>query len=349
MCERLVWRRLYVTLAAVIALAAFGAALPSQTPPLDSLRSALAAARARAVADYSHIAAQTGSADQLVARLDSDETELALAGGADASMIDQLNVRITLDVSLVDRLTSDANHPALHTPGEAIVDLVRSSEDGTLQPLAIYIPSSYARERFAPLLLMLHGEQETETAVVSSPALRRLADASGVIIAAPWARGDAPVNATTVRDVDDAVSFMRSDLRVDDRRIYLGGFSTGAIDTFMIAPAHPSTWAGVLSIAGSLTNDDKQKFVDAMSKKPVYLVTGSDDPSLNVNYVRGAYSYLMSAGFDAHYYEQPGGLHSIESLQPALQRAWSDMLAASHVGMPELESPTPRPVPSLRV
>ena len=77
-------------------------------------------------------------------------------------------------------------------------------------------------------------------------------------------------------------------------------------------------------------------------------VIGSDDPLVKAQYVKGASGYLMANGVDSHYYEERGGVHSLVSLLPSLQRAWNDMLAGVHFNTPEPDNPSPLPTPSLR-
>ncbi len=335
-----------VASAAVALLVLSAAAVPNNNP--QSLRAGLQNARTLAVSHFSRIASNTGSADQIVARLDSDLTAVALVDPKDTVAFDQLSFRVALDESLVNQLVDDSAAPVSQTPGTSALRLARSSVDGTLQPLAVYLPASYDAEKSAPLILMLHGQGQTETELLSEPSLRKLADDSGAILAVPWMRGDRTFDALTGKDAYDALALLESNYKVDLRRTYLAGISLGAFDVFMLAPLHPDRWTAVLSIGGTLTNDDKDSFVKAMRGKPAFLVIGSDDPLVKVEYVRGAAAYLTANGVDCHYYEQRGGVHSLESLQVSLQRAWTDMLAGVRFSSPEVDVPSPVPTGSQR-
>jgi poly(3-hydroxybutyrate) depolymerase len=333
---------------AVIAAAALCADANPPAQNVATLRAQLNDALARAVAHYARIAAQSGFADQLVARLYADQTDVMLVNPSDETALERLRARVMLDADLVAQLAGSSTSTPFQGVGSAGIDLVRSSADKTLQPLAIYLPAGYGREKAAPLLVMLHGQQQTETGLLSEPALRSLADASGVIVAAPWLRGDTPVNSLTTGDLNDAVAFAQANYRVDRRRTYLGGVSMGAYNAFLFAASNPQDWAAVLCIAGSLRNDDKELFARAMRSKAAYLVAGSEDPVVRPEYVQSTVSYLNANGVIARLYEQPGGSHSLESLQPVLAQAWNDMLAGVHEPMEALPSPTPVPLPSIR-
>jgi poly(3-hydroxybutyrate) depolymerase len=343
----LCWVRVSVAFIAVAVASA--AANPSDNP--QTLGADLTKARTLAISNFAHIAAETGFADQIVARLDSDQTDVTLTNPNDAAALEPLLLRVGLDVSLVDQLATNSASPSGQEPSSAALRLVRSSADQTFQPLAVYLPTSYASQKIAPLVLMLHGPQQTETELISEPIVRKLADARGAIVAVPWARGDAPMNSATLADVDDALAFLQVNYRIDTHRMYLAGFSLGSLDVFTLAPHDPQRWAAVLSIGGTLTNSDKDAFARAMRSKPVFLVIGSDDRLVNVQYVREAEQYLSANGIDCHYYEQPGGVHSLASVTRALTNAWDDMFSAMHLGEEQIESPSPSPVaiPSQRV
>ncbi len=337
------WPKLWIARIALaaIAITALCAAANPPAAGVAALQAQLSAARARALSNFARIASQTGFADQIVARLDSDQAEVTQADRSDAAEMERLDVRVALDTNLVDQLISTKALQAFQQAGSAGLDLVGSSSDKTLQPLAIYLPPSYAFEKSAPLIVMLHGLQQTETELLSQPVLRKLADASGVVIVAPWLRGDSPVNSLSTSDLADALAFAQANYRIDRRHTYLGGVSMGAFNAFAFAPSNSQAWAAVLSVAGSLRNDDKDAYVRAMQMKPAFLVIGSDDPLVNAQYVQGTVSYLNSSGVEAHYYEQRGGVHSLDSLEPALARAWNDMLAGVQMHVKEIQSPSP--------
>lgn len=322
------------------------AATPNNS--LQSLRAGLQSARTLAVSHFSRIASDTGSADQIVARLDSDLTAVALTDPKDAVAFDRLSFRAALDESLVNQLIDDTAAPVSQTPGAAAIRLVRASADGTLQPLAVYLPATYDTQKSVPLILMLHAQGQTETELLSEPSLRKLADDTGAIFAVPWMRGDRAIDTVTGKDAYDALALLEANYKVDKRRTYLAGVSLGGFDVFMLAPLHPDRWTAVLSIAGTLTNDDKDGFVKAMRGKAAFLVIGSDDPLVKVEYVRGAAAYLTANGVDCHYYEERGGAHSLESLQPSLQHAWTDMLAGVRFSSGEVDIPSPVPTGSER-
>jgi predicted esterase len=84
----------------------------------------------------------------------------------------------------------------------------------------------------------------------------------------------------------------------------------------------------------------------ALQNTPVYLVVGSNDPILPVGYMKKNYDTLRASNIDAHYYEEPGGLHAVGTIKNAFGRAWRDMLGRSNSATPApavVPPSTPRP------
>ncbi|MBI4642044.1 MAG: hypothetical protein HY731_15240, partial [Candidatus Tectomicrobia bacterium] len=71
----------------------------------------------------------------------------------------------------------------------------RSEVDGTLQPYRIFIPSSYGNGQNFPLLIALHGYQDTEDAYFDEERygkgeIKGYAEEGGYLIVCPYGRGD---------------------------------------------------------------------------------------------------------------------------------------------------------------
>jgi len=335
-----------VAAAAVLALVAAGPTPPAATtsPAVDlATQARLQKVRAQVVDHAQDVAAHGASPADLLARIDADLSAVAHPD-ADMPAADRqaLDLVAQLDASLAEQLISGSYATPSGEPGATEL-VVRSSADTSAQPLALYLPASYTAKRSAPLILMLHAQGQTESELLAVPFLRALADQTGAIFAVPYARGDKEYDDTTAGDVYDALAVLRGGLNVDRRRVYLSGVSLGGFVLFMVAPLNPEQWSALLAIAGSLTNDDKQSVVRAMAGKQVFLVIGADDPSIKAQYVRGAADYLLANGVESRLYEQPHGLHTLQSLQPSVERAWRDMLAGMRNVAPDTDFPSPQP------
>jgi dienelactone hydrolase len=202
---------------------------------------------------------------------------------------------------------------------------VRSSRDGTMQPVAVYVPESYNADAAAPLILLLHGRPQSETQVLAPPYIAALANQTNAIVIAPWGRGYYDFRASS-SDVYDALDAAKRAFTIDPRREYLAGYSMGGFSVFEVAPDRPNEWAAVMSIAGALLGSDATRILSLMSKTPFYVLTGSADESIPTQYPTMTAAFLQGSGLPVSFYSQTGGNHRLITLLPILTTAWSDML-----------------------
>lgn len=229
----------------------------------------------------------------------------------------------SLDISLATQLLSGEyrSMASIRGLGET---LVRSSRDGTMQPVAVYVPSSYVPGSPAPLVVFLHGHGQAETSLLAPFYITQLAEQSGAILIAPWGHGYYDYRASQA-EVYDALQAAEQAFTIDSRQRYLAGYSMGGFSVFVVAPVHPEDWAGVMCIAGGLLGSDSRRLVTYMRTKPFYVLTGSQDEVIPTYYPTTTTAYLQAAGFEVSFYSQPGGTHRLVSLMPILTQAWSDM------------------------
>ena len=132
---------------------------------------------------------------------------------------------------------------------------IPSSADGSLQPALFYAPDSSEegeeRSERRPLLVVLHSWSVNYLDPASSPyglwAVR-----NGWVFVHPDFRGrfnrpEAAGSELAVRDVLDAVAYARERARVDSERIYLVGYSGGAMMALTMAGRYPELWAGAVA------------------------------------------------------------------------------------------------------
>jgi len=230
-----------------------------------------------------------------------------------------------LDISLATQLIDRSYRPMAAVRGLGEV-LVRSSRDGTMQPVAVYVPPSYTPGRAAPLIVMLHGHPQSETQLLASPYIAALADRTGTIVVAPWGRGYYDFR-SSASDVYDALHEAVHAFATDRHKQFLVGYSMGGFSVFEVAPNHPDEWAAVMCIAGSLLGSDSERVLARMPRTPFYILTGSADESIPSQYPTSTAAFLSAAGLDVSFYAQRGGSHRLGSLMPILTQSWNDMLS----------------------
>jgi predicted esterase len=311
------------------AAAALGAAIALVGAAPSDLRAALRTAAASYYANAGTIATVTGRAatmdyyNRLVA--DLAEQDATPPSNYDAAMF-YGNVRETarLDLSLATQLLRRSYKPMAAIRG-LDETLVRSSADGTMQPVAVYVPTTYVRGRATPLIVFLHGRGETESELLAPSFVQNLAERTGTIVVAPYGRANFDFLGSE-SDVYDALDAAKSAFTIDPRKRYLAGFSMGGFSVYRIAPQRPREWDAVMSISGSLLRPEANRVVAAFHAMPFYVLTGSLDDNIPCRISTAAAVYLRDSGIPVSYYVQPGGIHRLSSLLPILTQAWSDML-----------------------
>jgi predicted esterase len=236
---------------------------------------------------------------------------------------DYVQRKATLDMSLAHQVLSQRYQPiqSVRGLGEA---LVRSSLDGTMQPVALYVPPSYSPSHPAPLVIFLHGHPQAETSLMSPFYIAQLADTTGSIIAAPYGRGYYDFRGS-IADVYDTVTALGKAFSIDTRKRFLAGYSMGGFSVFEVAPVHPDVWSGIMCISGALLGHDAHQVTAMLSRTPFYVLTGSDDDNIPTQYPTATAIFLQGSGLPVSFYSQPHGTHRIVTLLPIFTQAWTDM------------------------
>jgi dipeptidyl aminopeptidase/acylaminoacyl peptidase len=123
---------------------------------------------------------------------------------------------------------------------------IRSSADGKQQH-ALWYDSGASQRR--PLLVVLHSWSADYRQNLAIPFARFAIDNDWVFIhpdfRGPNMKPEAAASDVAVQDVLDAVAFARDRTAVDEERIYLVGYSGGAMKALVMAGRHPELWAAV--------------------------------------------------------------------------------------------------------
>jgi poly(3-hydroxybutyrate) depolymerase len=190
---------------------------------------------------------------------------------------------------------------------------------------ALFVPSTYAKEKKTPLVIALHGLGSNPKQIMLYPGLTDQAEKYGFIVAAPmgyssrgWygqpipkklANKADPENmpALSEKDVMNVLAIVRKDFTIDDQRIYLMGHSMGGGGTWHLAIKHPDIWAGLGPIAPAIF----QPATDVAKIKhiPVILVQGDEDKLVPVAWARSWADEMKKREMTYDYIEVAGGGH----------------------------------------
>ncbi|WP_242597109.1 alpha/beta hydrolase family protein [Billgrantia sulfidoxydans] len=124
---------------------------------------------------------------------------------------------------------------------------IPASADEYEQPALFYAPDGGEKR---PLLLVLHSWSTDYLQNIDIP-LAQFAVANDWAFMHPDFRGpndghpESTASDLVISDMEDALEYARENARVDESRIYLLGYSGGAMNALHLASRHPDTFAGV--------------------------------------------------------------------------------------------------------
>jgi dipeptidyl aminopeptidase/acylaminoacyl peptidase len=155
-----------------------------------------------------------------------------------------------IPIPLSKQYQSFSSLPSSVTWGKTVPQVktirIRSSADGSLQP-ALYYDSGSDKKK--PLLVALHSWSDNYTQRVSVPYGVWCVSNDWVLIHPDYRgvfnRSDATGSDLAVQDIVDAVNYARKNANIDASRIYLMGFSGGAMMSLIMAGRYPEMWTAV--------------------------------------------------------------------------------------------------------
>jgi len=126
----------------------------------------------------------------------------------------------------------------------------------------------------------------------------------------------------------DLIQHVRSLYPVDPNRVFLAGLSNGAIGAYLTAMFNPDYFAGVIPIAGSIT-ERYMHFLVNLIHTPLYSIQGRHDPIFPIHYSQRIQKIMADLQYPAVFREHEqkttahGGHFLPEDEMPALV-AWME-------------------------
>jgi predicted esterase len=215
------------------------------------------------------------------------------------------------DQGIKELWTAFTSTSLLHSPRlrESYLDRSRplvvswvSPTDGQVSFAWLTLPDRWDPEREYPLYIQLHGLWEVAQdripylAYPFSHTGTSHAFEDGYLVS-PWGRGNQWYRGIAETDIWEGMAFVKSLVRVNERRQYLCGHSMGGYGAWHIAHRSADTWAALGVHAGALQYDAREldaSVATALRDLPTYFVVGTSDGLLGVNQV--AYALLQNAG-----------------------------------------------------
>jgi polyhydroxybutyrate depolymerase len=227
-----------------------------------------------------------------------------------------MTTKVALTIAAAVLLATGALWPVRRTSAAGASDippgdyLQTISVGGTLRRYILHVPLAYDGQKKLPLVLVLHGFSGTAASMIGTTRFSEKAEAEGLFVAylqgmtvgpaspfytcgcpsdpAAWNTGTNPefdLTADDVAFVRELVLQLEANLRVDDRRVYAAGFSSGAGMSYRLGAELPNLLAGIAVVSGAIglrpeANEPDGPFLyipDATGSIPVIIFHGIAD------------------------------------------------------------------------
>lgn len=125
---------------------------------------------------------------------------------------------------------------------------------GTVQPYAVYVPSTYDPAKKNPVILLLHCLNCWHSVYAMSDLPTELAESRGALIVTPFGYGEGGhYEREAQKDVFEVLSDVSRRYSVDQERLYLTGMSMGSLGTYRLGGLFPDLWARLLAVESYTT------------------------------------------------------------------------------------------------
>ncbi|MFH1227494.1 MAG: PHB depolymerase family esterase [Planctomycetota bacterium] len=197
----------------------------------------------------------------------------------------------------------------------------------------LYILEKYKTAKNRPMLIVLDGQGGNPKLFAAE--FKPFADENGYILLAPCGSKKAGINERgpaynydfkqDPARIISSIQKVKDEYEVNPARIYLLGFSQGAIMGLALGLNNPDLFSGIIAIAGAFPEGlvDRSKIKESKHNLPIYLLSGKKDPE---NWLlQECLKTLKDAGFPVQYTEFDGS-HRLPVINTFLQEAllWID-------------------------
>ncbi len=211
---------------------------------------------------------------------------------------------------------------------------ISTIDDGP-QPYYVFVPAKHDGRTPLPAIVYLHGYNPDLNKLnwqLIPPELLDYCDRHSCYLVAPFARSNTDFQGVGEMDTIEVFRLFAKRYPIDADRVFLLGYSMGAMGAFTIAAHYPDVWAGVISVSGRadyyLWKDLDRARVEPWKRHlldmefgaamvgnyrtlPMLLYHGSADTLVKVEQSRSLSRRLKELGADVTYRELEGQDHWI--------------------------------------
>ena len=162
---------------------------------------------------------------------------------------------------------------------------------------SLYVPESARKGQLLPMIVILHGMGGRGDSTLQR--WRKRLNDEFIILCPSY-----PIGAWWTLSAEELVLQLIRETKmrvpVDPNRIFLTGLSNGALGTYMIGGFYPDYFAGIVPIAGAISEPHYLHFLINLNHTPVYSIQGQYDPifpiqhSLRINKILNDMKYSLT-------------------------------------------------------
>jgi dienelactone hydrolase len=196
----------------------------------------------------------------------------------------------------------------------------RSSLDDSEQGYVVAVPPVYGANDIVkyPVFIFMHGfindapwRPEGKFHPVQLAGMHQ-----GVITVAPYGRGSSGYRFSGEKDVWDVLAEIRRDYRVDEDRIYLGGFSMGGNGTFLMGSGRPDQFAAIVPCSSWV----KKEWVKNLLHVPAWMFCGGQESCAPL--LQKAHDFMKGQGTEVHFDTDPASGHTTDFIDFEEVTSW---------------------------
>lgn len=193
-------------------------------------------------------------------------------------------------------------------------------------PYSLYVPDQLQPDKSYPMIVILHGLGGSGDTTIES-WVKRLG--SEFIIVCPSYPMGAWWTMAAENMVLGLIRSVEAQYPVDYNRVFLAGMSNGAIGAYMIGMFYPDYFAGIVPIAGAIT-ERYMHFLVNLNNTPIYMIQGKNDPIFPIQFSRRINKILSDMKYPVTYreHEESGTAHGGHFLPDGEIPALRDWLLA---------------------
>lgn len=184
---------------------------------------------------------------------------------------------------------------ATSSPGKIVKETI--DVNGKERSYYLFVPKTVSASDQAPLLVTLHGSGSDGRSLVEE--WKDLAGKEGIIILGPnalsttgWSlQEDGP------GFLHEVIEAIKAKLPINPRRVYLFGYSAGAVYALQLSMLESEYFAATSVFAGAMPQSSYPRIDKAKRKIPISIFAGTDDPFFPIATVRATRDALKGRGF----------------------------------------------------